>query len=585
MLHTLWIAGGFPTAEWTAESDQENAQLGLSVRWAGDVNGDGFDDLIVGAPYYDEGEVDEGRAFVHHGSAGGPGAGAAWTTESNQAGAWGGYSVAGGGDVNGDGFDDVVVASLFYDNGSVDEGRVEAFHGSAVGLDATAVATLETNQAAANYGIYLGHAGDVNGDGFADVIVGASNYDNGEMDEGRAFVYLGSAAGLETAPAWTAESNQTIAYFGTRVATAGDVNDDGFADVVVAAPAYDGGQPNEGRAYLYLGSAAGLASAPAWTVEADQDFALLGQGIASAGDVNNDGFDDVIVGAPYYEEGEDSEGQVWLYLGSSAGLATVPAWSADSDQTVSNYGWSVDSAGDVNNDGFDDVVVGAWWWDDDVVDEGAVFVYLGATTGLETDPAYLLDSDQSGSYFGFLVAGGGDVNGDAAPDLLVGAPRYDGGELDEGRVYLFAGESTDPVDDDPCPASSPDSDGDGFCAAEECDDANPEVYPGAPEVCDGLDNACSGSIPANELDEDGDRSFVCSGDCDDANRAVHPSAPEVCNGLDDNCDGEIDPTCDSGGPGDCTCGTTGGAAGAPLLAVALLLWNSRRRQAGGGLEA
>ena len=103
-------------------------------------------------------------------------------------------------------------------------------------------------------------AGDVNGDGYSDVIVGAPRYDNGQTDEGRAFVYHGSAAGLAPPPAWTAEGNQAGADFGGSVATAGDVNGDGYSDVIVGAPVYDNGQTDEGRAFVYHGSAAGLGA-------------------------------------------------------------------------------------------------------------------------------------------------------------------------------------------------------------------------------------------------------------------------------------------------------------------------------------
>src|SRR5439155_4465222 len=193
---------------------------------------------------------------------------------------------------------------------------------------------------------------------------------NGQTDEGRAFVFLGSASGLASTPAWTAESDQASADFGASVATAGDVNGDGYADVIVGAHLYDNGQSNEGRAFVFLGSASGLASTPAWTAESNQANADFGVSVATAGDVNGDGYSDVIVGAPLYDNGQTDEGRAFLYLGSASGLSASPAWTAESDQAGAQFAASVASAGDVNGDGFDDVLVGAPLFDNGQTDEG-----------------------------------------------------------------------------------------------------------------------------------------------------------------------------------------------------------------------
>ena len=169
--------------------------------------------------------------------------------------------------------------------------------------------------------------------------MGADAYDNGQTDEGRAYVYLGSAAGLAATAAWTAESDQAGARFGISVATAGDVNGDGYADVIVGADGYDNGQTDEGRAYVYLGSAAGLAATAAWTAESDQAGANFGYSVATAGDVNGDGYADVIVGADDYDNGQTDEGRAYVYLGSAAGLAATAAWTAESDQAGADFGY------------------------------------------------------------------------------------------------------------------------------------------------------------------------------------------------------------------------------------------------------
>lgn len=132
----------------------------------------------------------------------------------------------------------MIVGAIRLDNGQTDEGKAFVYHGSASGLSALASWTFESDQA----GAYLGNvsaAGDVNGDGYSDVIFGARFYTNGETGEGRAFVFHGSASGLSASADWTAESNQSLgiigAQFGTSVSTAGDVNGDGYSDVIVGA--------------------------------------------------------------------------------------------------------------------------------------------------------------------------------------------------------------------------------------------------------------------------------------------------------------------------------------------------------------
>src|SRR5262249_31359115 len=142
---------------------------------------------------------------------------------------------------------------------------------------------VEGDQAGAQFGFSVGTAGDVNGDGYDDVIVGAFYYDNGQTNEGRAFVYHGSASGLSTTPDWTAESDQNFAQFGSSVGTAGDVNGDGYDDVIVGAEIYDNGQFDEGRAFVYHGSASGLSLTPNWTAESDQGSAWFGSSVGTAG--------------------------------------------------------------------------------------------------------------------------------------------------------------------------------------------------------------------------------------------------------------------------------------------------------------
>jgi hypothetical protein len=424
---------------WTAEGDQITASFGTSVSGAGDVNGDGYDDVIVGAPSFDAGEQSEGRAYVYLGSANGLSLTADWTVESNQVFADFGWSVCGAGDVNGDGFDDVIVGAHFFDNGQSNEGRAYLYLGSAGGPSLVPDWTVESDQASAAFGFSVAGAGDLNGDGFDDLVVGANRFDNGEMDEGRAYVYLGSASGPSLVPDWTAESDQVNALFGSSVCGAGDVNGDGFDDLLVGAPFFENGELREGRAHLYLGSPGGPSLVPDWTVESDQVDAMLGSSVSRAGDVNGDGFDDVIVGAPSFENGETGEGRAFVYLGSSSGPSLVPDWMAEGNSVGAEFGSAVSTASDIDGDGFDDLIIGARGFTDIQSQEGRAYVYLGSSGGPLLSPGWSVKSNKSLANFGHSVSAAGDVDADGFDDVIVGAPGFSSGEPGEGRAFVYLG--------------------------------------------------------------------------------------------------------------------------------------------------
>jgi hypothetical protein len=429
------------TAAWTAEINQDNAYFGFSVATAGDVNGDGYSDAIIGAPYYDNGQDEEGRAYVYHGSPTGLDATPAWIDESDQSSAYLGFSVGGAGDVNGDGYSDVIVGASHYDSGHDDEGRAYVYHGGPSGLSVSPDWTAESNQDYAWFGRSVATAGDVDGDGYSDVIVGSPWYNNGQTHEGRAYVYHGAPTGLNTSYDWIAESNQSFAEFGRSVAPAGDVNGDGYSDVMIGAHRYSNGQTNEGRAYVYHGSSSGLGVGSDWTGESNQADAYFGFSVATAGDVNGDGYSDVIVGAYGYDNAQTDQGRAYVYHGSSTGLAA--AWTAEYDQAEASFGYSVATAGDVNGDGYSDVIIGAYLFDYPTDSEGRAFVYHGSSSGLSTAPDWTADGSQDSAYFGYSVATAGDVNGDGYSDVIIGASQYDNEHYNEGRAFVYYGNDGD----------------------------------------------------------------------------------------------------------------------------------------------
>jgi hypothetical protein len=426
---------------WVGEGEQIGAQYGASVATAGDVNGDGLYDIIVGAPLYDNPQTDEGMALIYLGSWGGTSEfDLAATIDGARASSRYGASVATAGDVNGDGYSDVAVGSPGYDETIVppfytDQGRACVYHGSASGLATASSWSGEGNQANAKYGYSVSTAGDVDGDGDSDIIIGAPDFDNGETNEGRVFVFHG---GNETAiPNWTAEGNQSYAYFGYSVSTAGDVNGDGYSDVIIGAYWYDPGVGRTGRAFAYLGSASGLANDPVWTADGVSSQDNFGWAVSDAGDVNGDGYGDVVVGAHGYTNGQSHEGGAFVYHGSQSGLSMTPDWIGEADVASGQYGYSVSTAGDVNRDGFCDLIVSA-----NDIRGGKAFVYLGSLAGLAGAPAW---EDSGQGYYGTSVSTAGDVNRDGYSDIIVGDPKYTNGETQEGAAYVYLGSPSGPL--------------------------------------------------------------------------------------------------------------------------------------------
>ena len=429
------------SAAWSAEPDQAGAAYGLAVATAGDVNGDGFSDLLVGAPLFDAGALDAGAAFLYLGSAAGPALTASWSALGTESGAGFGRAVAAAGDVNGDGYQDVAIGADGCDGGGTDAGCVSIFYGSSAGLPAAPSLLLIGPQAGAAFGRFVAGAGDLNGDGYADVAVGAPLLDDPLTDEGKVFVYLGSALGLSTLPAWSAAAGQAGAELGA-VGGAGDVNGDGFDDLVAGAPRWSGGEADEGKAWLYHGGPGGPPAVANWSIESGNAGARFGEVVGTAGDVNGDGFSDLFVGAPRFSGGDAEEGAAFVYYGG-AGSPSGP-WTYQPDVAGARAGSSVATAGDLNGDGRADLVVGLERWSSPEVDEGRAVAFLGTSGGLAAAPYWSHEVNQAGARFA-TVATAGDVNGDGFSDLVVGADGFDGGQAGEGAAFLFYGAGDAPA--------------------------------------------------------------------------------------------------------------------------------------------
>ncbi len=514
-------------------------RTGASVDSAGDINGDGYDDLIVGATLADLGGSRSGNAYVVFGSASGFGVDIGGrqvidlTTLSaaqgfiiqgdesdDQAGRW----VSSAGDVNGDGLSDMIVGARYGDDGGTRAGEAYVLFGSMSGfgvdvggrqvVDLTTLSAAQgfiiQGDAAGDYaGVSVSSAGDINGDGFDDLIVGASRGDDGGSNAGEAYVLFGTASGFGTdvggrqvvdLTTLTASQGFIIQgaaindQTGATVSSAGDVNGDGYDDLIVGAPLNDDTDTNAGNAYVLFGSASGfgvdvggrqvvdlatLSAAQGFVIHGGAAADQAGFNVSSAGDVNGDGLDDLIVGAPYGDDGAANGGEAYVVFGTASGfgtdvggrqvidLATLSAAQGFVIQDgVANdqAGFAVSSAGDINGDGFDDLLVGARYGSGGGVKAGDTYVLFGSASGFGTDvggrqvidlasltaqQGFVIQGDAAYDRAGASLAAAGDVNGDGFDDLIIGASRNSDVYDSAGAAYVFFGGafggSTTPV--------------------------------------------------------------------------------------------------------------------------------------------
>lgn len=464
-----------------------NDYFGAEVAGVGDVDGDGHRDLAVGAV-----SLNHPAEAVHlfYGSPDGI------LEDSEQQlfvdvdfGSRFGSTLAGGADVDGDGLDDLVAGLPRMDGSRWRTGGVALYTegGSSVQIlqPATPVSRHEL-------GLDVAMPGDLDGDGYADI---ASTALGGE----RVTVFYGTSGPFGDADDHVVPLPDGAYRF--TVAGAGDTNGDGFADLVAASwSPYD--EP-DGAAWLWLGAASGLEQAPDTVLDGEDGF---GAGVAGVGDLNGDGLDDLSVttGASYYS---GIPAAVTLFYGSVSG--PMPSQVLSDPAPYDAFADTVAGVGDLDRDGFDEVLVTASYagYSGSSARPGALYLYFGSATGVGRELKLARDEHIE---LGTGAAGLGDVDNDGFPDFAAGA-----GDLQPGSVYLFDGACRDPQ------TVFADLDGDGFgsgpailsCGpetggaqnADDCDDGDGSIYPGAPERpddcvdanCDGAAEDCEGKT-ANE---------------------------------------------------------------------------------------
>ncbi|MBK7760010.1 MAG: VCBS repeat-containing protein [Deltaproteobacteria bacterium] len=498
----------YSTADTTFLGTTLGEELGSAVAAAGDVNGDGYDDVIIGAAGID-------RAYVFHGSYAGLGTTAATTLRGSGTTRFG-DTVAGIGDVNGDGYDDVMVGDPYYSSSG---GRIDAYHGSASGVSSTAAYATSLTVASAALGQAIDGAGDLNGDGYDDVIVGAPGYTGTYVNGGLVLVLYGASTGLSTSSGTTLTGTQNLAGLGTAVAGLGDVNSDGYDDVAISEPWYD-------TVNILLGSSTGLTLTGATTVSVN-NYYYFGTSVDGAGDVNGDGALDLIVGEPAYSSTRTAElGRAYIFHNSGSGTFSSPARTLTGSFESDQLGWDVAGVGDVDNDGYDDVLVGVYGYGYGTYVGGAQ-LFLGSASGIPSSYSQIFIGGASYEYYGSSLDGAGDVDGDGWADIIIGAYRYTGSKSAVGKAEVYRGYS--------------DVDGDGVVGADDCDDKDAKVGVGTTRYVDDDDDGFGGE--GTIIVCDGDTGWSANNDdCDDTSASTNPGAQEVCDlaDVDEDCDGVSD---------------------------------------------
>ena len=471
-------------------------ELGISVSGAGDVNGDGIDDLIIGAEGSDSnGNGGTGSSYVIFGSDAGiphpfdlstlDGTNG-FTINGEASSDYSGNSVSAAGDINGDGIDDLIIGAESADpNGISGAGSSYVVFGSDTGLNHpfNLSALNGTNGFALNgeglvdsSGVSVSNAGDINGDGIDDLVIGAFYAGININDRsGKSYVVFGSDTGIPHPFDLSAlDGNNGITingvaigdHSGVSVSGAGDFNGDGVDDFIIGA---DYSDPNNndraGSSYLIFGSDTGFAhplnlsaldATTGITFNGVAEGDRSGRSVSGAGDVNGDGIDDLIIGA---SRAENNAGSSYVVFGSTTGLLSpfnlstldgLNGFTINGIMTFDNLGSAVSGAGDVNGDGIDDLIIGAYGASPNSnISAGSSYVVFGSDTGLphpfnlstvDGTNGFILNGVATSDFSGNSVSSAGDINGDGLIDVVIGANEASpNGNTRAGSSYVIFG--------------------------------------------------------------------------------------------------------------------------------------------------
>ncbi len=389
-----------------------------------------------------------------------------WGEDSSD---YSGWSVATGGDANGDGYDDILIGAAYDSDAHSNAGQTYLIFGRSSGFSqdtdlSRADASFRGEDAGDWSGYCVDFAGDVNGDGYDDLLISAFYDDDAHTDAGQVYLIFGKSSG------WAMDTDLSAAsasFFGEEasdeagrsVAGAGDVNNDGYDDFLIGAPYNDEVAGSAGQVYLILGKSSGWSmdtdlSGASATFRGEAGGDIAGNSVDGAGDVNRDGFDDIIIGSPYNSDAHFwYSGQAYLIFGKASGWAMDTSLGSSSASFYGEDAWdyagySVSGAGDVNGDGYCDILIGAsedsdahsWY-------SGQVYLVLGKASGwaMNTDLSAASASfwgENANDEAGAQVTDAGDLNADGYDDFMIAAPYNDQAHGDAGQVYVIMGKAS-----------------------------------------------------------------------------------------------------------------------------------------------
>ena len=472
---------------------------GTSVSTAGDINGDGYADILIGAPDADPYGNTEGEAYVVFGKASGfaptvnldaLNGNDGFTLEGIGLDDETGYSVSTAGDINGDGYADILIGAPGANDSAgavyLIFGKNSNFSASLdlLELDGSNGFVVDAPDEDTWFGDSVSTAGDINGDGYSDILIGAPNADPGGVyNAGKAYLMFGKTgnfsaninlSSLDGTNGFVMHGIHSYARLGYSVSTAGDVNGDGYSDLLIGSPytvAPNALENNGGDAYLVFGKSDNFsANINVSALDGTNGVRIVGNAtgpedgrfgfsVSTAGDVNGDGYADLLLGEPF--GGQDpEEGRAYVVYGKATGFGSTSHYPYDGIFTgvleADRAGWSVSTAGDVNRDGYTDILIGAPYrnsTDDeletDLQEAGETYLVFGKSEGFESSTqlasldgtnGIVIKGVQPNDHSGWSVSMAGDINGDGYADVLIGAPDAGSGENDYwGETYVFFG--------------------------------------------------------------------------------------------------------------------------------------------------